>query len=608
MIVAFGLTLPTAQAVETGNVFKGYIDEAVNEQPPYSQMTENRVNPLVIEPVEGGGTEVVYCFNQTLYQPTLRDSLPYDPNDPLSGRELEFDEHYGESMLGYAKEPRAGADAGVLAVIKNGYTGGADDDAAGIQGKFGLNDNEFRFATQLAIWYWTDSYDAETYDVYLGDISDVAARERIMQAYTALTGQDPTTELVPVDPASATLNIYDPRDRDGTASDIQNLVGVKFVDPNTGEEPTPTPTPEPTPTPTPEPTPTPTPEPTPTPTPEPTPTPTPEPTPTPTPEPTPTPTPEPTPTPTPEPTPTPTPEPTPTPTPEPTPTPTPEPTPTPTPEPTPTPTPEPTPTPTPEPTPTPTPEPTPTPTPEPTPTPTPEPTPTPTPEPTPTPTPEPTPTPTPEPTPTPTPEPTPRPEPSIGTTAVDKADGDKVLAAEGGVIVDTVAYEGLTPGLEYTLTGELMDKATGEGTGITGEVTFTPEAVNGEVDVEFTVPTGFAGKELVVFEYLTLDGDKVAEHTDINDVNQTVAIEDVDGPAPSDSPAPTDEPTDTPARSDAPTSGAPTSDAPAPTDAPAPAKPGNGGTLPNTGAPAVGLALLVSLLSGAGWMVTRRKA
>ncbi|WP_343932863.1 VaFE repeat-containing surface-anchored protein [Propioniferax innocua] len=536
MIVAFGLTLPTAQAVETGNVFKGYIDEAVNEQPPYSQMTENRVNPLVIEPVEGGGTEVVYCFNQTLYQPTLRDSLPYDPNDPLSGRELEFDEHYGESMLGYAKEPRAGADAGVLAVIKNGYTGGADDDAAGIQGKFGLNDNEFRFATQLAIWYWTDSYDAETYDVYLGDISDVAARERIMQAYTALTGQDPTTELVPVDPASATLNIYDPRDRDGTASDIQNLVGVKFVDPNTGEEPTPTPTPEPTPTPTPEPTPTPTPEPTPTPTPEPTPTPTPEPTPTPTPEPTPTPTPEPTPTPTPEPTPTPTPEPTPTPTPEPTP------------------------------------------------------------------------TPTPEPTPTPTPEPTPRPEPSIGTTAVDKADGDKVLAAEGGVIVDTVAYEGLTPGLEYTLTGELMDKATGEGTGITGEVTFTPEAVNGEVDVEFTVPTGFAGKELVVFEYLTLDGDKVAEHTDINDVNQTVAIEDVDGPAPSDSPAPTDEPTDTPARSDAPTSGAPTSDAPAPTDAPAPAKPGNGGTLPNTGAPAVGLALLVSLLSGAGWMVTRRKA
>src|SRR5699024_3487715 len=57
-------------------------------------------------------------------------------------------------------------------------------------------------------------------------------------------------------------------------------------------------------------------------------------------------------------------------------------------------------------------------------------------------------------------------EPWIGTSLVDKADGDKNVAWEGGTVVDTVTYEGLTPGEEYTVTGELMDKATGEGTGI----------------------------------------------------------------------------------------------------------------------------------------------
>ncbi|WP_205529156.1 VaFE repeat-containing surface-anchored protein, partial [Microbacterium halotolerans] len=70
-------------------------------------------------------------------------------------------------------------------------------------------------------------------------------------------------------------------------------------------------------------------------------------------------------------------------------------------------------------------------------------------------------------------------EPTIGTSAHDQTDGDRVLPSEGGTIVDVVSYENLTPGTEYTLTGELMDSATGEGTGITGEATFTPETPNG---------------------------------------------------------------------------------------------------------------------------------
>lgn len=52
---------------------------------------------------------------------------------------------------------------------------------------------------------------------------------------------------------------------------------------------------------------------------------------------------------------------------------------------------------------------------------------------------------------------------TIGTTAVDKSDGDhELLAGKDAVITDTVSYKGLIPGKEYTLKATLMDKATGE--------------------------------------------------------------------------------------------------------------------------------------------------
>ncbi|WP_166741749.1 VaFE repeat-containing surface-anchored protein [Cumulibacter soli] len=138
--------------------------------------------------------------------------------------------------------------------------------------------------------------------------------------------------------------------------------------------------------------------------------------------------------------------------------------------------------------------------------------------------------------------------PSIGTSLVDQADGDRVLPAEGGTVVDTVSYEQLLPDTEYTLTGELMDKATGEGTGITGSTTFTSSATGaGSVDVEFTVPVGFAGKSLVAFEYLTLNGEQVASHEDIDDPAQTVTVEAEDAPTtPNETEAPTDGDGDSP--------------------------------------------------------------
>ncbi len=122
------------------------------------------------------------------------------------------------------------------------------------------------------------------------------------------------------------------------------------------------------------------------------------------------------------------------------------------------------------------------------------------------------------------------PDPVIGTSLVDSADGDRVLGWNGGTVVDTVAFQNLVPGTEYTLVGELMDKADGSSTGITASVTFTPATADGSVDVSFVVPAGFAGRVLVAFEELFVgtdtSGTPVAEHKDIDDAAQTVTVED----------------------------------------------------------------------------------
>lgn len=117
--------------------------------------------------------------------------------------------------------------------------------------------------------------------------------------------------------------------------------------------------------------------------------------------------------------------------------------------------------------------------------------------------------------------------PKIGTTATEKADGDhEIEAAEKVEIVDTVAYEGLTPGEEYVLTGRLMDKKTGkevEGTKVS--VTFTPDNESGRADVSFSVDArNLAGHDLVAYEVLTQGEIEIAKHEDIEDEGQTVKV------------------------------------------------------------------------------------
>lgn len=121
---------------------------------------------------------------------------------------------------------------------------------------------------------------------------------------------------------------------------------------------------------------------------------------------------------------------------------------------------------------------------------------------------------------------------SIGTTATDKTDGDHyLLPSTEAVVVDTVDYENLVPGKEYTLKGWLMDKASGkqlviDDKPVASEIKFTPNNTSGKVDIEFKFDASKLsdGAELVAFEELYKDGVLVAEHKDIDDEGQTVTI------------------------------------------------------------------------------------
>lgn len=85
----------------------------------------------------------------------------------------------------------------------------------------------------------------------------------------------------------------------------------------------------------------------------------------------------------------------------------------------------------------------------------------------------------------------------IDVTAADAADGDDRLPGEGGVIRASVEHENLVAGYHYTLWGELL-KPSGQSTGIFAAIPdYVPEAMNGQVTMEFTVPQGLEGIALV---------------------------------------------------------------------------------------------------------------
>ena len=110
------------------------------------------------------------------------------------------------------------------------------------------------------------------------------------------------------------------------------------------------------------------------------------------------------------------------------------------------------------------------------------------------------------------------------------------MKSKGGTIIDVVAYKGLIVGKKYTLKGQLYERVKQEDgtykgvpTDIKAQKEFTPTQPNDEVHLEFEIPEGYAGKTLVVFEEahgLDANGKdgSIATHTDINDENQTIYV------------------------------------------------------------------------------------
>ena len=120
--------------------------------------------------------------------------------------------------------------------------------------------------------------------------------------------------------------------------------------------------------------------------------------------------------------------------------------------------------------------------------------------------------------------------PEIHTTA--NINGKKDFTAEKTITVtDIVKYENLTVGKEYTVKGILMEKSTGKpfmvkGQEVTAEVKFTAETADGEIQMNFTFDGSVIGKDtdIVVFENLFHEDNKIAVHAEIEDENQTVHL------------------------------------------------------------------------------------
>ena len=120
--------------------------------------------------------------------------------------------------------------------------------------------------------------------------------------------------------------------------------------------------------------------------------------------------------------------------------------------------------------------------------------------------------------------------PKIRTKALDANTGlNQVKADSNATVVDTVTYENLLPGKKYTMKGVLMTSAGNalmvNGRTITASTEFTPTTPDGSVDVTFNFDASeIGGRKLVFYEYLELDGDTVASHTDISDTDQTIYV------------------------------------------------------------------------------------
>lgn len=124
------------------------------------------------------------------------------------------------------------------------------------------------------------------------------------------------------------------------------------------------------------------------------------------------------------------------------------------------------------------------------------------------------------------------------TKAVNADTGEQELLPQECRVIDTVSMENLQIGTEYMLRGVLMDQQTGQplrendsadGAILTVEKRFKAEDVQMDVEMEFVFDAAaFAGRTIVVFEYLYQENVEISRHADLEDLMQQLYVKEIE--------------------------------------------------------------------------------
>ncbi|HEL0585197.1 fibronectin-binding protein Fnz [Streptococcus equi subsp. zooepidemicus Sz105] len=245
--------------------YYGWNDTTRHDSPFFLYVTPTNESQRKTE-----NSNVVYCFNRDKEWPANWDAvrtLEQVNNDKPYNLPI-YDKLPGttESFTKNASKPRVSGDIGkaLIAVLKNGYPN---------KNLSGLDDTKSRILTQLAIWYFSDSYNKDYFkqNYELTDQENNSLMELIKVGEEAAQKQEKPEYH---------LDIYITTEKNYQHKPYQNLLGSTLIpklDPKPKPEPEPGPKPNPEPGPKPKPMPQPKPEPEPEPQPEPMPKPEPQP-------------------------------------------------------------------------------------------------------------------------------------------------------------------------------------------------------------------------------------------------------------------------------------------------------------------------------------------
>ncbi|WP_105115310.1 thioester-forming surface-anchored protein [Streptococcus suis] len=160
-------------------VLEPYSVKGFNDFIEYDKLSERNYAKFYYAKNADGTNQVVYCFNADLHSPP--DSYDNGDNiepDVITGGDVKYTHLKGADLLKYARTPRTSDPEQFLMWIKKtiyrGYNGYPESIPEG------LTATQFRAATQLAIYHFTDSADVDKWkseDTHgFGDMNDATLK------------------------------------------------------------------------------------------------------------------------------------------------------------------------------------------------------------------------------------------------------------------------------------------------------------------------------------------------------------------------------------------------------------------------------------------------